>query len=98
MHSPEMRPHEVHGASGQRHGARVPAEIARLAEPLDPELLAQPRHRLQHRREKMCVLVGIEMNRPETRGQYLFDLGFNRAYASMRPRATSLTSSGSVTG
>ena len=56
-------------AAGQplqpRHRAAqgVQRKIERPPHPADVELLAQPRHRVQHRRRQVRVLVGIEVGR-----------------------------------
>ena len=46
---------------------RIDPEIERPPHPGNPELVRDPRHRVQHRRQQMRVLMRIEMGGPNSR-------------------------------
>ena len=71
QHAVEAAAQQAERVAGQpleaRHGAaqRVQREIEGAPHPADPELLGQARHRVQHRRRQVGVLVGIEVGGPD---------------------------------
>src|SRR5579884_1530617 len=56
------------GAARERHATRLQRKIEGPANPADVEFICQPGHRVENRRQKVRVLMRVEVRRPDAGG------------------------------